>query len=129
MNVSTDIHMNSINTENEKRDAHLKSPDFFDVEKPAYSMMKFRQTKEAVVSKNFLMKGDLTLKGVTRSIVLAVEKVEDKEFKAKTRINKKDYGVTWNKPLEKSLWKRIKGSLGKTVIGEEVDIVLHIFLK
>ena len=127
--VSADIHVASINTKNEKRDNHLRSPDFFDVEKSANKIMKFRQGPPATIARNFKLRGNLTLKGVTRAVIMDVQQLGKNRFKARTQINKKDYGVTWNRPLEKSLWKRIKGAVGKTVIGEEVGVVLDIALK
>ena len=128
-NVSADIVVASINTENEKRDAHLRSPDFFAVEEASNKKMMFRQSEMATVSDNFKLKGNFTLKGVTKPIVLDVERVKENRYKANVRIDKRDYGVTWNKPLEKNLWKRIKGVVGKTTIGENVDIVLDIILR
>ena len=127
--VRADIQVASINTDNEKRDKHLRSPDFFDVEKPSNRIMSFRQTEEATMAADFQVKGNLTLKGTTKKVVLDVKKVSLKRFKASVKINKKDFGVTWNAPLEKNLWKKIKGIVGKTVIGEEVEVLLDIILR
>ena len=127
-NVKADISVISINTENEKRDAHLRSPDFFDGQNPIKKTMKFRQTKEASIQEKFDLEGELTLNGVTRPVTLSINKVFKTHFKARTRIDKTDFGMTWNRPLEKSLWKRIKGIVGKRAIGDDVDVVLDIVL-
>ena len=128
--VSANIEVASINTENEKRDTHLRSPDFFDVARPANKIMSFRQSGTAPISARFNLRGDFTLKGVTKPIILNVQRIGKNHYKARTKINKAEYGVTWNRPLEKSLWKKFKGKvLGKTIIGEEIDIVLDIVLR
>ena len=127
--VIAKIKVASINTENDKRDQHLRSADFFGVDKEVNKTMIFKQTAAVTLATQFRLSGTLTLKGVTRPVVLRVERVSPVRLKARTKINKQDFGVTWNKPLEKSLWKRIKGVVGKTVIGEEVDIFLDINLR
>ena len=128
INVRADIQVASINTDNEKRDKHLRSPDFFDIEKPANQIMSFRQTKGATIADRFQLEGNLTLKGITKKVILNVQQISPNHFMARGKINKKDFGITWNRPLEKSLWKKIKGIVGKTVIGENVEIILDIVL-
>ena len=127
--VIAKIKVASINTENDKRDQHLRSADFFGVDEETNKIMMFKQTAAVTLAPQFRLSGTLTLKGITRPVVLRVERVSPVRFKARTKINKQDFGVTWNKPLEKSLWKRIKGVVGKTIIGEEVEIFLDINLR
>ncbi|MCY4643868.1 MAG: YceI family protein [Bacteriovoracales bacterium] len=128
--VTADIAVGSINTGKQKRDDHLRSADFFDVEKSENAVMKFRQGPGKVkIEDRFKLPGKLTLKGKTRDVSLDVKRVGPGRFKALTKINKDDFGVTWNRPLEKNLWKKFKGIVGKTVIGSEVDVRLDIVLE
>lgn len=123
--VEVTIDTNSINTNVQKRDEHLRSADFFDVAK--YPTMTFVSKKVAKAAKGKLkVKGDLTLHGVTKEVVLNVEPLS-KESKdpwgnirrgttASTKVNRKDFGLTWNKALE----------TGGVVVGDEIDITLEI---
>lgn len=123
--VEVSIDTRSINTSVKKRDEHLRSPDFFDVDK--YPVMTFVSKKVAKVGKDRLkVTGNLTLHGVTREVVLDVEG-PSKESKdpwgnirsgatASTKINRKDFGLTWNAALES----------GGVVVGDEVIINLEI---
>ncbi|AJE03137.1 YceI family protein [Geobacter pickeringii] len=123
--VEVTIDTSSINTNVQKRDEHLRSADFFDVAK--YPTMTFVSKKVARAGKDRLkVTGDLTLHGVTRQVVLDVEG-PSKESKdpwgnirrgatANTRINRKDFGLVWNKALES----------GGVVVGDEVTITLEI---
>lgn len=119
------IDTNSINTNVQKRDEHLRSADFFDVAK--YPTMTFVSKKVMQAGKDKLkVTGDLTLHGVTRSVVLDVEgptrEIKDpwgtirRGATATTKINRKDYGVVWNAALE----------TGGVVIGDEITITLEI---
>jgi polyisoprenoid-binding protein YceI len=123
--VVVSIDTNSINTNVQKRDDHLRSADFFDVAK--YPTMTFVSTKVANAGKDKLkVTGDLTLHGVTREVVLDVEGLsqESKDpygnirrgATATTTINRKDFGLVWNKVLE----------TGGIAVGEEVTITLEI---
>lgn len=115
----------SINTRVEKRDRHLRSPDFLDIEK--YPVITF-QSKKVVKGGNgkLRMTGDLTIHGTTREVELSVEgptpAIKDPQGKtrvggfASTMINRKDYGLTWNKALE----------TGGVVVGDEVEITIDI---
>ena len=117
----------SINTRVEKRDQHLKSPDFLDVAK--YPTMTFKSKKiEKVSDTKFKVTGDLTLHGVTKEVVLDVEG-SPKAFKdpsgnlrvggvATTKINRQDFSVQWNKALE----------TGGVVAGDEVAITIDVEL-
>lgn len=125
--VEVSIDTNSINTNVQKRDEHLRSADFFDVAK--FPTMTFVSKKVAKAGKDKLkVTGDLTLHGVTKEVVLDVEPLS-KESKdpwgnfrrgttASTKINRKDFGLVWNKALE----------TGGVAVGEEVFITLEIEL-
>lgn len=119
------IDANSINTRVAKRDKHLKSPDFLDAEK--YPLLVFQSKKVEKAGKGKLkVTGDLTIRGVTREVVLDVEgptpPVKDPQGKmhvggtASTTINRKDFGLTWNKAVE----------AGGVVVGNEVEITIDI---
>ncbi|HEX8961125.1 MAG TPA: YceI family protein [Geobacteraceae bacterium] len=123
--VAVTIDTTSINTNVEKRDAHLRSADFFDVTK--YPTMTFMSKRVVKAGKDRLkVTGDLTLHGVTREVVLDVEgpSQESKDpwgnirrgASASTTINRKDFGLLWNKALE----------TGGVVVGDEVTITLEI---
>ena len=115
----------SINTRDAKRDADLRNPDFLDAAK--YPTITFKSRKvEKTGNDSLRMTGDLTIKGVTKEVVLAIEG-PTKPAKdpwgnlrvggsATTRINRKDFGLTWNKSLE----------TGGVLVGEEVDITIDV---
>ena len=123
--VEVSIDTNSINTNVQKRDEHLRSADFFDAAK--YPAMTFVSKKVAKAGKDRLkITGDLTLHGVTKQVVLDVEPLS-KESKdpwgnirrgttATTKIDRKDFGLTWNKGLE----------TGGVLVGDEIIITLEI---
>ena len=123
--VEVSIDTNSINTNVAKRDEHLRSADFFDVAK--YPAMTFVSKKVAKAGKDKLkVTGDLTLHGITKTVVLDVEG-PSKESKdpwgnfrkgatATTKINRKDFGLVYNAALE----------TGGVAVGEEVTITLEI---
>lgn len=121
------IDANSINTRVGKRDKHLKSPDFLDAEK--YPLLVFRSKRvERAGEGRIKITGDLTIRGVTREVVLDVEgptpPVRDFQGKmrvggtASTMINRKDFGLTWNKAIETD----------GVVVGDEVEITIDIEL-
>lgn len=123
--VEASIDATAINTRDPQRDAHLKSPDFFDVEKfPALTFKSTRVSKKA--DGELAVAGDLTIHGVTRNVVFEVEgpsaPVKDPwgntrvGLSASTRINRKDFGLTWNAALE----------TGGILVGEEVTINLDV---
>lgn len=127
--VQVSIEAASINTREEQRDAHLKSADFFDVEK--FPALSFRSTRVARKGEDELeVEGDLTIHGVTRTVKFAVEgpTAPGKDpwgntrigISATTKINRKDYGLTWNAALE----------TGGILVGDEVTITLDVqFIK
>ncbi len=123
--VEVTIDTASINTNVQKRDEHLRSADFFDVAK--YPTMTFVSKKVAKAGKDKLkVTGDLTLHGITKEVVLDVEgpSGESKDpygvirrgAVAGTKINRKDFGLVWNKALE----------TGGIAVGEEITISLEI---
>ncbi len=127
--VEASIDAASITTREAQRDAHLKSPDFFDVEKfPALSF-KSTQIKRAGEGE-LAVAGDLTIHGITRNVVFTVEGPTPQAkdpwgntrlgLSATTKINRKDFGLTWNAALE----------TGGILVGEEVTITLDVqFIK
>jgi len=121
------IDTSTIDTRNPKRDAHLKSPDFLDVEK--FPSITFHSKKVTAAGPgNLKLTGDLTMHGVTKEVVLDVEgpsaEVRGPGGRARigasatTRINRKDFGMVWNRPLE----------LGGVVVSDEVKITLEVEL-
>lgn len=123
--VEVSIDTNSISTNVQKRDDHLRSADFFDVAK--YPTMTFVSKKVAKAGNDRLkVTGDLTLHGITKEVVLDVEG-PTKESKdpwgnirrgatATTKINRKDFGLVWNAVLE----------TGGVAVGDEIMITLEI---
>jgi polyisoprenoid-binding protein YceI len=124
--VSVTIDAASISTNEEKRDGHLRSPDFFDVEK--FPTLSFESTK-LVPGKGseFEIHGKLKIKDVTKDVVLKAESLGTAKdpwggthasFSASTSINRMDYGLKWNQALE----------TGGVLVGEKIDITLEIEL-
>ena len=123
--IDATIDASSINTRVERRDADLKSPNFLDVAK--YQTITFKSTKvEAAGEGKWKVTGDLTLHGVTKPVVLDVEgtgtPIHDPMGKtragasATTKINRKDFGVAYNKVLE----------AGGVMVGDEVSITIDV---
>jgi polyisoprenoid-binding protein YceI len=122
--VEIEIDVDSIDTREAQRDAHLRSADFFEVEK--YPKITFQSTRISDVSGDaFKLTGDLTIHGVTREVTLDVASEgrgkdpwggERAGFSAKTKIKRSDFGLTWNQALE----------TGGFVVGDEVKISLEI---
>ena len=125
--VEATIESASVNTREPQRDSHLKSSDFLDVFR--HPLITFHSTKIASAGEDrYEVVGDLTIRGVTRSVTLDVESVTP-EIKdpdgmlrlgasASTRIARKDFGLTWNAVLES----------GGFVVGDEVDITIDVEL-
>ncbi len=120
------VDVNSINTDNENRDKHLKNDDFFNVEK--YPTIKFVSTSFVPAGeKKYKLNGNLTIRDVTKPVVFDVTyggSVNDRGgvksgFKGKTSINRFDYGLKWNKATE----------AGGLVVSKEVDITVNVELK
>jgi len=124
--ASGTIDVATIDTNVEKRDKHLRSGDFFDVEN--FPTISFETTGVIELNESEdqgKMNGLLTLHGVQKPVVLDVELLgEGKDpwgnrlisFTVSTRINRKDFGLTWNQAVE----------TGQLLVGEEVDIVIEI---
>ena len=114
----------SINTANTGRDNHLKSADFFDVEKQPE--ITFKSTKIAPVDADtFHVTGIFTMHGVARELTIPVEfggtvtdsrGTEKAGFSLATKINRKDYGIVWNQTLDS----------GGVMLGDEVEITVNI---
>ncbi|MCG6948398.1 MAG: YceI family protein [Acidobacteria bacterium] len=115
----------SIDTKNEKRDQHLRSADFFDVE--TYPEITFKSSKITRVDDDtFAVAGTLTMRGVSRDVTLMVDFLGEIEamggvragYELSTTVNRKDYGVSWNRALD----------TGGFVLGDdvEVDIALEL---
>ena len=107
--VTASIDVSTVDTREAKRDAHLRSPDFFDVEKyPAMSFVSKRI--ESIEGNLFKLRGDFTLHGVTRELVLDVELAEGESkdpygnlrrgAQATIKLNRKDFNLEWNVVLE-----------------------------
>ena len=105
--VEVVIQTSSIDTRNEKRDTHLRSPDFFDVAN--HPTMTFRSTAVRVADGAVTLTGDLTIRGVTRQVTLTGEYLGSTGegpgkqrigFHVGTTINRLDYGLTWNRAAE-----------------------------
>jgi polyisoprenoid-binding protein YceI len=106
--VEARIDPRSVETGDEQRDAHLRSPDFFDVDR--YPEITFRSTKlEGSSPGQFLVHGDLSVHGITRPVTLEVEYHgvtpdpwggRRAGFSATTELNREDFGLTWNVALE-----------------------------
>lgn len=122
--VEAVVQATSIDTANEDRDKHLRSEDFFEVEK--YPTLEFKSTAvEMENGTDGILRGELTLHGVTQVVEMDLEYLgsatdpwgNDKVgFSATTMINRKDFGLTWSKTLE----------TGGLVVGDEVKISLDI---
>lgn len=117
------VDTNSVDTANVKRDNHLRSEDFFLTEK--YPKMTFVMKSYEADGDEGVMKGDLTIRGVTKAVSLNVEEIGTiKDFKGNNRvgftlsgkINRLDYGLKWNKALE----------LGGFAVGDKVKIVVEV---
>jgi len=118
------IQAASIDTNVEQRDKHLRSADFFDVEK--FPTLTFTSTKVTdVTPEGAKLRGDLTMHGVTQPVVmdLAIHGVGKDPwgntragFTATTKVDRKDFGLTWNKAVE----------TGGLLVGDEVEITLEI---
>ncbi len=114
----------SIDSREEQRDGHLRSPDFFDVEK--HPEVKFRTTRiESTGGGRFRVEGDLTIKGITRPIVLEAEFEGEAQdpwggtrigFTATAEVDREQWGLNWNVALEKGGW----------LVSKKVDLNIEI---
>ncbi len=124
--VDVQIDASSLVTGDEKRDGHLRSPDFLDVEK--YPHITFKSTMvERTDETNGKLYGDLTIRDVTRPVVLDIEYAGQAKtpwgttsagFSAQTKINRKDFGLNWNVALETGGW----------LVGDQITISIELEL-
>jgi len=121
--VDVSIDVASINTSDDKRDAHLRSGDFFDAER--FPTATFRSTSITKSGDEYLVKGDLNVHGVTKEVDLhATFEGKGKDawggersaFQAKTSINREDWGMKFNMPLEG----------GGVVVGTKIDLEFEV---
>ena len=122
--VEVEIDAASIDTREEKRDAHLRSPDFLDVQN--YPTITFKSSRvERTGQDRLRVIGDLTIHGTTREVVLDTTingrgtnpfGLEVAGFTAETTINRRDFGLTWNMALE----------TGGVLVGDTVKILLEV---
>ncbi|MCO5190831.1 MAG: YceI family protein [Anaerolineae bacterium] len=124
--VDIAVDITSINTRDEQRDAHLRSADFFDAEN--FPMMTFKSTRVEQVNKhNGRLYGDLTIRGVTKPVVLDVTYEGQAQspwgttsagFSATGKINRKEWNMQWNAALE----------TGGVLVGDDVTISIELEL-
>jgi polyisoprenoid-binding protein YceI len=126
--VEVTIQAASISTDNDARDKHLRSPDFFAAD--SLPTLTFKSTKVAPAGKDrYKVTGDFTMHGVKKTVVLDVEFLGMGQvgvggqnwgtkagFDATTTLNRKDFGINWNKTLDQ----------GGLMLGEDVAVILHI---
>ncbi|KAB2897728.1 MAG: YceI family protein [Kofleriaceae bacterium] len=121
--VTADIEVASISTNEDKRDAHLRSADFFDAD--TYPRMTFVSKRVEMVGPHLHVTGDLTIRGTTREVVLRVEQLglakdpwgnQRAAFSASTSIDRKEFGLHWNQVLE----------AGGVMVGDKVEISLDV---
>jgi polyisoprenoid-binding protein YceI len=125
--VNFRIAADSIDTNNDTRDAHLKEPDFFDTRNHRYIVFISEKIEASENNRTFLLWGDLTIRGVTKRIKLEVESggmirdpfgKEKAGFTVTGKINRKDWGLTWNQALE----------AGGAMLGDEVHLQCEVEL-
>ena len=127
-NTTVDIQVESasINTRDPQRDAHLRSPDFFNAE--LYPVMSFKSRRIEVTAQNKArLTGDMTIRDITHEVVFDVEfngilknpwGANAAGFSASTRINRKDWNLTWNVALE----------TGGVLVGDDIDLNIELEL-
>lgn len=118
------VGINSVSTNNEDRDNHLRSADFFDAEN--HPNMTFVSTKITKTSDDeYDLTGDLTIKGVTKETTFKVEYlgegtnpwgVKVAGFEANTKISREEFGLTWNQALE----------TGGVLVGDDIKIIIEL---
>lgn len=125
--VTTTIDATSVNTREPKRDEHLRSADFFDVAKHPNLTFKSKKVEKGASANMLKVTGDLTIRGVTKPVVLDVELSGETKDPwgnvrrggvATTQVNRKDFGLMWNKTLE----------AGGFLVGDDVSITIDFEL-
>jgi polyisoprenoid-binding protein YceI len=121
--AEAEIRVDSVTTDNEQRDAHLRTADFFQAEQ--YPVATFKSTGFRVKGEDFVVDGEFTIRGVTKSVSLDVEFLGVNPgmgqgpvagFEAKTVINRRDFGITIDMPLPD----------GGAVIGDKITLTLEV---
>jgi len=122
--VDAQVDASSVDTRDEKRDGHLRSPDFFDAEH--YPTLTFKSTKvEKLGGDEYRVLGDLTMHGVTKPVVFNAKYnglgknpwgLQVAGLSAKTKVNRKDWGLNWNAALES----------GGVLVSEDVNIEIDL---
>lgn len=114
--VEMTVQAASIDTDNEKRDDHLRSPDFFAVAE--HPTLHFKSKKVAKLGNNLAVTGDLTIRGVTKEVTIPVQVLgvmgDKAGFSTEFTVDRQEYGVNWNRALDQ----------GGTVLGDEVTVEL-----
>jgi polyisoprenoid-binding protein YceI len=123
LDLQVEIPVASIDTRNEQRDAHLRSPDFFDAE--TFPAMTFKGKRTVGdIRGDFKLIGDLTIRGITREVILDVTAEgagddpwgnERLGFSASGKIDRKEFGLTWNQLLE----------TGGVAVGDTIKIIIN----
>jgi polyisoprenoid-binding protein YceI len=129
--VRVSLDAATIDTDNEQRDAHLRSADFLDVEQ--FPTIDFASTRIEPDGDDYRIHGDLTIRGTTRPVILEAEyggAVTNMQggrsagFSATTRVDREDFGLTWNVALEQGGWlvgKDIKIEIDLEVVSSAVE--------
>ena len=121
--VEVTVHANSIDTNNDMRDGHLRSNDFFDID--TYPTLSFKSTTVEASEEEIVVTGDMTIKGVTKEITITLDwtgpvtdpyGVDRLGFETSFSINRQDYGVSFSAPLE----------AGGVLVSDKVKIELDI---
>ncbi len=125
--IEATIEVASINTDQERRDGHLKSEDFFNAEE--FPKINFKSTSiQKVSEKQYKIIGEMTIRGITKKVTfdavhggtLKTQQGTISGWKATTKINRYDFGLRWNRAVE----------AGGVLVGETVDITLNLkFMK
>ena len=119
--VSLSIDVTSVSTGNDKRDEHLRSADFFDVEHHPHLTFQSTKIESTERQGHYLVHGDLTMRGVTRQVVVELEVLGFADmpgmgvrggFHARTAIDRQDFGVSWSRKLDN----------GGVILADEVQI-------
>lgn len=115
--VQATIDAASVDTQNAKRDTHLRSEDFFDVAK--FPTLTFRSTGLEVTGPSTAkLRGELTMHGVTKAVVFEVEGLDKPRKIAKAQVSRREFGMLWNKLVE----------TGGVVVSDEVQIIMEVEL-
>lgn len=124
--VDIEVAVDSINTKDAQRDGHLKSPDFFDAANHPVVTFKSTRVEQESATEGKLY-GDLTIRGITKEVVLDVTYAgiakspwgtESAGFSAETNLNRKDWGLNWNQALE----------TGGVLVGDKIKLEIELEL-